>query len=1364
MDLKQAEEQATQLARDIVARGLATQEGAKKAYFEYVEIIRKQGVKGTFAQYLASRGIVDRDALTQLTGVRPPSDRVSPSVSGLAITLREPLKQAAAEELADGEGTMKLAPEAVQAQLAEAAKRRSGSQPALPAAGSATFRVGPPGATTPPPPGGTTRGRIGPTPSSRPVMNSLASSSTPAPPPAFTPRPANTPAPTPPAFTPAPPANPPSVASSSARHKKAKPPSMSSGDVDLAVPPSGDAEPGDPPVQLHADELLPSAEKDPHRASAMETQDEAQKAVKALLADGALSGDDDDDEEVTDVKSYELVGQLGANGEPQAGNKIGDFEIVSLLGRGGMAAVFRVKNATTGAEQAMKVLAGGDRPGAEKRRARFLREVRAVQKLDHPNIVKIHENGRAGPLDFYVMDLVEGEDFEKALAKKKHDVPKRLEIVEGICRAMAHAHERGVIHRDLKPQNVLLDSKDKPKVVDFGLAKVKDDEVSLTRTNTALGTPFYMSPEQHKNAKGIDQRSDVFALGCIIYECSTGVRPFTGETAAEVGHKVLTFDPPLPTKLNPGKVPVQIDAIVVKALEKDPNRRYASAGALLIDLIRARAGKDLVGAKGALGAQAKARKWYEKNRAAVIGGGIVLALMAPVLAFAIYKANQGNKTTSKDDSGSSSDTGKGGKNDKPDKQPRTGPPSPPPGPPSPPPGPPQPPQPPKPPGPPPPTPPAPPPGTPPAPPSPPPGTPPPPPSPPGPDKNPTPVDLARAELKLPEEKGDSGADVLLKALAADAGLSFALAYERFITAPLARGEIGLAKDGLVALERDPDVSTFPPAAKEEIARDLELIQKLRRYLVERVRADNRLFQTVDVCETPRPLRGSPKLVDDDCFELTLGNGRTVIEPLAIGFRTLWQLLDKEPPGVRYAAAVLGMHRGEDVRNELKSLVDVSPAASRRIAFVDALKQFRTDGLAQLDKAADEAWKPIFADRAKNRVGNPESVRQRIQEFVKTYGRFECYRARRNEILLCARETVFFEKLTAAGVEDKKKISYDFHWHLDRPKHARDFEAVALDPNRPFHAEKFADGVFLENAIFALDCGDRWVTHASFDFTSPENEPITLLGGEKLLEFHPTGEVILQDERGGKLKSEKAKNYNVRSNHTLGLFRTDEKDPGLQGMLNKDPLVHWTYPKGVLDHKPGNPNRLGVKTNDRARITAIEGSLAKTPGQLKELENRAHERELVEWRAETLAKSGRLLNEATRGHELAFEGEWRLANGTLEGTGPGSITTLRETADGVATFELQLDDGPGAVIELGRGQGSALMKWVLPASTTNHKIVVTWELGKNAGTATCVIDDAIRLETGLKLQNTTVPFRLVLNGRTKAVIKNFRFVELARAGK
>ena len=1273
----------------MVARGYASQEAVKKAYFEYVEITRKSGVRGTLTQLLVARGIVDGEK---------------------AALLARPSDRAPAQAVEEGGPTIKMTPEAIAAQLADAAKRRPGQTP------SRRFEREP-----------------APTPL-------VAGASPPGP------REGLRPSDSPPASTPPPPAH-------------APPPVVEW--VDLEVPASAEVEPQDRPSvppsgraqkaapRIEVDELLPSAEKEPS-SSAADTQDEAAKAVRDLLAQGGLSSSDGDpssDEAlVAGFPVVKLTGTLGQNGEPVPGNRIGDYEVVSLLGRGGMAAVFRVRNSRSKVELAMKVLPGGDRPGAEKRRARFLREVRAVERLDHPNIVKIRDAGRAGTLDFYVMDLVEGEDFEKVLAQKKLDLEKRLEIVEGICRAIAHAHERGVIHRDLKPQNVLLDARLKPRVVDFGLAKVKDDEVSLTKTNTALGTPFYMAPEQHKNAKGIDQRADVFALGVIVYECATGVRPFTGETTAEIGHKVLTTEPELPSKLAPGKVSPALDAIVVKALEKDPARRYQSAGALLTDLIRARAGKDLIHATGALGVATRSRKWIERNRNALLGGLIVAAMMVPLVVWLALRTQ-----ARRDDQRPPVEKPLVEKPivEKPQKPDPARP------------------------------------GTPPAPPTP--GK---PvlsnvegPAPPVPARGPVPpatpavlpekpvpshvegpqgpADLARAGVTFADEGAEAASSVLEKAFSTDQGYAFLAAYERQVSVPLVRGDLEAARSGLAALANDPDLVALPNLVRDEIGHDLDLLTKLRHYVVERVRADARAIPTLELTETSWPVQGPPRLVEDDCFEVTCGKKtRLVIEPLALSTNVLKILAANDPPPVKFAVLVLALHRGENVRADLKALADTTPVASHRLAWFDALRRLASDGAASTEKAADEAWRAIDVDRGRNRVGNAESVQKRIQEFVKTFGRFEPYRARRQEVVRCAVESIPFEKLAGGKVEDKKKSVWDVHWPLATPRSSRDFEASSVDPKKPWRAERLADGIALENGALALDLADRGILLASADVTCPENDPVTLLAGDRVLELEPRGEVRLLSETRTRLKAEKARNYDLRSSHTFSLFKTEEKEPALVARLNKDDALRWPIPKNAPEG-PAKPNKLGVLAADRIRVTRLDAQVLKAAGKNHDLETRYHERDLVESRADALSKQARLLADGARGRELVVDGDWKIGSEGLEGSGPGSLATLRESEDAQASFELQLDDGPGADLELGHGQNP--VHWRIPGTSATgfRKVVVTFELAKGASVATCVIDDAIRLETQLKASSTPMGLRIVLVGRTKGVVRNLRLVELGR---
>ena len=750
----------------------------------------------------------------------------------------------------------------------------------------------------------------------------------------------------------------------------------------------------------------------------------------------------------------------------------------------------------------------------------------------------------------------------------------------------------------------------------------------------------------------------------------------------------------------------------------------------------------------------------QKNRGAVIGGLIVRrGFFVPVLGIVAWKASHPSTQQQVPTPPPGPETPP-----PPSPPPRPGtPPTPPPPPrpgtpptpPPPPPGPGSPPAPPRPPTPPPP----PQPGTPPPPPQPNVPTPPPPPT--GPQ---TQAELAKADVVPKDEGRDAAGDVLQKAFAPDQGYAFASAYERLVSVPLARGDVALAQAGLAALPNDPEVLSFPPLAKDELTHDLDLIARLRRYVVERIRENpsRALPSGLELYASTRQFRGPVKLVDEDCLEGASERGRVVVEPLSFSMNVLRQVVQQDPPAIKFAVAVLGVHRGEDVRQALLDLVDKVPQASKRVAWMDALKQFRTDGGALLEKAADDAWKPIEADRAKAKIGNPESVAKRINDFVKQFGRFEPYRVRRPDVIRCARDTILLDKLTAAVAEDKKKNAYDLRWHLDRPKHARDFEAIPLDKAKPFRAERLADGIFLENAVLQLDGADRVVYNAAVDFTSPENEPVTLLAGDRMVEFDPKGEVHLLDEHGSRLKTEKAKNYNVRNNHTLTLFRTEEKEPNILARLNKDDLLRWPMPKSMVDRTtPPRPNRVGMLTNERARVTGVEISIAKAAGLNRDFENRFHERDLVEMRADALLKTASLVADASKGREIVFDGEWKSTSGVLEGAGPGTLTTLRETMDGVASFEIQLDDGPGATIELGR-QGGSIVKWVMPSlSKDPRKVQIVFELGKNGSTATCILDEAVRLETALKVPGGAVGLRITLIGRTRATIKNLRLLELSR---
>lgn len=253
---------------------------------------------------------------------------------------------------------------------------------------------------------------------------------------------------------------------------------------------------------------------------------------------------------------------------PEPRPKIGRYEIVRELARGGMAVVYEALDPALGRSVALKVLKEGNRE-------RLQREAQASAKLRHPNVVGIHE---VGP-DFIAMDLLRGRTFAEELPSMT--VPRRLDVVETVARAVAHAHAQGVIHRDLKPQNIMIEPDGRVVLTDFGLARIEGGE-DLTRTGSVFGTPHYMAPEQVQGGPS-GPATDVWALGVLLHEAAAGTRPFEGATSLALYDRIVREDPPA--------LPGDVGAIVAKALEKTPARRYPEAGAFADDLARARRGE-----------------------------------------------------------------------------------------------------------------------------------------------------------------------------------------------------------------------------------------------------------------------------------------------------------------------------------------------------------------------------------------------------------------------------------------------------------------------------------------------------------------------------------------------------------------------------------------------------------------------------------------------------------------------------------------------------------------------------------------------------------------------------------------------------
>ncbi|HBP21479.1 MAG TPA: hypothetical protein DEA08_27285 [Planctomycetes bacterium] len=257
--------------------------------------------------------------------------------------------------------------------------------------------------------------------------------------------------------------------------------------------------------------------------------------------------------------------------------RFGPYRVLRSLGRGGMGEVFEVAHEGTGAHYALKTLLALD---DDVGRARFAREVAALGRLDHPSLVVVHAAEAEGPTPYVVTDLLPGGSLQERLARLQGFPPEvALELIERVAAGVEAAHALGVLHRDLKPDNVLFRG-ESPLLADFGLAKLLDER-SLTATGVILGTPSYMSPEQIDPSRGaVDERSDVYGLGAILYHCLAGQPPFTGPSAMAVLVQVTQDEPRPPSAF--AEVPRQLEGVCLRALAKDMQQRQPSA----VDLVR----------------------------------------------------------------------------------------------------------------------------------------------------------------------------------------------------------------------------------------------------------------------------------------------------------------------------------------------------------------------------------------------------------------------------------------------------------------------------------------------------------------------------------------------------------------------------------------------------------------------------------------------------------------------------------------------------------------------------------------------------------------------------------------------------------
>src|SRR5881296_357393 len=305
--------------------------------------------------------------------------------------------------------------------------------------------------------------------------------------------------------------------------------------------------------------------------------------------------------------------------------ELGDYELLEEIGRGGQGVVFRARQKSLNRTVALKVISLGQWASRADLK-RFRREAAAAASLDHPRIVPIYEVGERDGSCYFSMKFVEGGQLDEVVSRAPISMRQAAEIIAKVARTVHYAHEHGILHRDIKPGNILLDAKGEPHLTDFGLARLVESESSVTHTLDVLGTPSYMAPEQAVgNNTVVSSVTDVYGLGAVLYQLLTGQPPFAGGTTYETIKLLLDTEPRQPRLLNP-KIDRDLATICLKCLEKDPKRRYSSALALAEDLehwlkhepIQARH----------TGVFARGKKWVRRNPTSALLAASLITLVA----------------------------------------------------------------------------------------------------------------------------------------------------------------------------------------------------------------------------------------------------------------------------------------------------------------------------------------------------------------------------------------------------------------------------------------------------------------------------------------------------------------------------------------------------------------------------------------------------------------------------------------------------------------------------------------------------------------------------------------------------------------
>src|SRR5205814_778633 len=318
----------------------------------------------------------------------------------------------------------------------------------------------------------------------------------------------------------------------------------------------------------------------------------------------------------------ELVGELG------------DYELLEEVGRGGQGVVFRARQKSLNRTVALKVIILGQW-ASKAHLKRFRLEAEAAARLEHPGIVPIHEVGERDGSCYFSMKFIEGGQLDEVVRREAMPIRRAVEFIAKVARIVHYAHEHGILHRDIKPGNILLDAKGEPHLTDFGLARLVESESSVTHTLEVLGTPSYMAPEQAVgNNAAISSVTDVYGLGAVLYQLLTGQPPFAGGTTYETIKLLLDAEPRQPRQLNP-KIDRDLSTICLKCLEKDPKRHYSSALALAEDLEHWLKHEPIQARR--TGIFARGKKWVQRNPSSALLAASLIAL-ATAAGWIVWKS------------------------------------------------------------------------------------------------------------------------------------------------------------------------------------------------------------------------------------------------------------------------------------------------------------------------------------------------------------------------------------------------------------------------------------------------------------------------------------------------------------------------------------------------------------------------------------------------------------------------------------------------------------------------------------------------------------------------------------------------------